>query len=235
MAQNRFAALKADTDVFTTFEGDNTVLMQLVAKSLLTDYKDQFGELDPLGMMGFVAGQVIDTVLERLFARKVAQVVVDAVPSREESADPLQRDYQLTLFRWREEHIVAGLARRLKTWIDRGEDPFEVFIACQDHVVAAGQAHIDRVVLEAFDHAIGRCEDADHAAALDRLCSLHALANVERDRGWFQEHGRISAQRSKAITRAVGKLCYELRAEAEPLVDAFGVPEAVLGPIARDA
>ena len=28
-AANRFAALKADTDVFTTFEGDNTVLLQL--------------------------------------------------------------------------------------------------------------------------------------------------------------------------------------------------------------
>ena len=37
---NRFAALKADTDVFTTFEGDNTILLQLVAKNLLTDYKD---------------------------------------------------------------------------------------------------------------------------------------------------------------------------------------------------
>ena len=32
LAVNRFAALKADTDVFTTFEGDNHVLLQLVAK-----------------------------------------------------------------------------------------------------------------------------------------------------------------------------------------------------------
>src|SRR3954466_11918126 len=44
---NRFAALRADTDVFTTFEGDNTVLLQLCANNLLTDYRDQFGELDP--------------------------------------------------------------------------------------------------------------------------------------------------------------------------------------------
>ena len=35
---NRFDALRADTDVFTTFEGDNHVLLQLVAKGLLTDY-----------------------------------------------------------------------------------------------------------------------------------------------------------------------------------------------------
>ena len=42
LAINRFAALKADSDIFTTFEGDNTVLMQLVAKNLLTDYAAQF-------------------------------------------------------------------------------------------------------------------------------------------------------------------------------------------------
>jgi acyl-CoA oxidase len=30
--QNRIDALKNDTEIYTTFEGDNTVLMQLVAK-----------------------------------------------------------------------------------------------------------------------------------------------------------------------------------------------------------
>ncbi len=37
--------LKADTDVFTTFEGDNTVLLQLVAKGLLTNYQSDFADL----------------------------------------------------------------------------------------------------------------------------------------------------------------------------------------------
>ncbi|MCL4151882.1 UNVERIFIED_CONTAM: hypothetical protein GTU68_041604, partial [Idotea baltica] len=38
LAENEFADLKADTDIFTTFEGDNHVLLQLVAKALLTDF-----------------------------------------------------------------------------------------------------------------------------------------------------------------------------------------------------
>src|SRR3954449_11331835 len=53
LRSSRFAALKADTDVFTTFEGDNTVLLQLTAKNLLTDYKDQVSDLDPLGLAQF--------------------------------------------------------------------------------------------------------------------------------------------------------------------------------------
>ncbi len=36
LAENRLTALRADIDVFTTFEGDNHVLTQLVAKELLT-------------------------------------------------------------------------------------------------------------------------------------------------------------------------------------------------------
>ena len=53
LAENLLPGLKADTDIFTTFEGDNTVLLQLVAKELLTRYRTSFGELDPLGVLRF--------------------------------------------------------------------------------------------------------------------------------------------------------------------------------------
>jgi acyl-CoA oxidase len=52
-------ALKADTDVFTTFEGDNTVLLQLVAKGLLTDYRDNFADLSPLATAWLLTEQVM--------------------------------------------------------------------------------------------------------------------------------------------------------------------------------
>jgi len=41
--------------VFTTFEDDNTVLMMLVTRGLLTDYRDHFGELNPRELVMFVA------------------------------------------------------------------------------------------------------------------------------------------------------------------------------------
>ncbi|MGH3320955.1 MAG: acyl-CoA dehydrogenase [Streptosporangiaceae bacterium] len=233
MAVNRFAALKADTDVFTTFEGDNTVLMQLVAKSLLTDYRDQFGELDPLGMAGFLAGQVAGALAERTAAREIlGRLRDDLVPSREGDTDLLDRDYLLGLFRWREQHVIAGAARRLKRGVDRGDDPFQTFLDCQDHVVATAHAHIDRIVLEAFvgtvEGCADNCTDSVLAPVLGRLCDLYALSKVERDRGWFQEHGRISSTRSKMVTRTVNRLCAELRPHAAALVDAFGIPDAVL-------
>ena len=48
LAENRLIALKADTDGFTTFEGDNHVLTQLVAKELLTAYADDIKGMSPV-------------------------------------------------------------------------------------------------------------------------------------------------------------------------------------------
>jgi acyl-CoA oxidase len=238
---NRFAALKADTDVFTTFEGDNTVLLQLAAKNLLTDYRDEVGELDPLGLASLFAGQVISTIAERTAVRKVLTALAsDLLPGRDARAKPgdeaagrgrgelVDREEQLGLLRWRQEHILQGAARRLKGGIDSGRAPFDVLVDCQDHVVAAARAWVDVVVLEAFADAVERCPDPALKPILDRLCSLYALARVESERGWYQEHGRLTAARSKAVIKAVNTLCAELRPDAGMLVEGFGVPAPTL-------
>ncbi len=46
LAENRLVGLRADLDVYATFEGDNTVLLQLVAKRLLTDVNRRFSKAD---------------------------------------------------------------------------------------------------------------------------------------------------------------------------------------------
>ena len=91
LTENRFGELMADTEVFTTFEGDNTILSQLVAKSLLTGYRDAFGELNAIGTAVFVAGQVWETVAEKSAIRElIGRLTDDLVPSRE-SDDDLRR------------------------------------------------------------------------------------------------------------------------------------------------
>ncbi len=228
MSVNRLAALKADTDVFTTFEGDNTVLMMLVAKGVLTDYKDHFSELDPREMVMFVAGQAAETIVERLSARQLAQVIADAAPGTDDTGDLLDREHQLDLFRWREGHMTASAARRFKRGLDEGHDAFDVFRAVQNHAVNAARAHIERTILEAFAAAIEACEDEGCKQALCLVCDLYALSDVESDRGFFQEHGRLTGARCKAITREVNRLCDDVRAQAGALVDALGIPDEIL-------
>jgi acyl-CoA oxidase len=231
LAVNRFAALKADTDVFTTFEGDNHVLLQLVAKGLLTDYASDFEDLDQLGMVRFVAGLALETVVERTAAHQLLERIKDALPGGDdwdEDAGLLDPTYQLAMLRFREEHTVSGVARRLKRGVDEGSNPGEVFSRVQDHVIAAARAHVERLVLEAFVAKVAGVPPGDLRSALRLLCDLYALSTIERDRAWFIEHGRLTSPRSKAITREVNDLCARIRPLAVDLVDAYGIPAELL-------
>ncbi|MEU5554354.1 acyl-CoA dehydrogenase [Micromonospora sp. NPDC047793] len=229
LAENRLPGLKADTDVFTTFEGDNTVLLQLVAKGLLTGYKDEFGSLDGWGRASFVAEQVREMVLERTAARALIERLVSAVPGRDEEVAVTDRGWQLSVFEDREKHLLDGAVRRLRNGASSKRDrPFDIFNDVQDHVLTVASAHIDRVTLEAFVAGIERTTDPAVAALLSRVCDLYALSVIEAHKGWFLEHGRLTPARAKAITAVVNSLLKELRPQMRTLVDGFAIPEAWL-------
>jgi acyl-CoA oxidase len=225
LTENRLPQLKADSDVFTTFEGDNTVLLQLVAKGLLTSYRDHVGDLDSLGMVLFVADQVAGTIVERTAARALLDRLAAVAPGRDEG-DLRDRSWQRRMFADREEHLLEGVARRLRR-ASRG-DAFEVFNSAQPHLLELARAHVHRLVLEAFVAGVDACEDPAAASLLDAVCDLYALSTIEEERAWYLEHGRLTPGRSKAVTRAVDELCGELRPHARTLVDAFGIPGAWL-------
>jgi acyl-CoA oxidase len=231
LSVNRFDALKADTDVFTTFEGDNHVLLQLVAKGLLTDYASDFEDMDQFGMVRFVAGLAVDTVLEKTNVHKLIERIRDVMPGGDEwdqEAGLLDPHYQLMMLRFREEHMLGGVARRLKRGIDNDMNPGEVFSRVQDHVIGAARANVERLVVEAFVDKVDELPDGDQKVALGLLCDLHALCTIEKDRAWFMEHGRLTSQRSKAITREINDLLRKIRPLAVDFVDAFGVPPEML-------
>ncbi len=71
-------------------------------------------------------------------------------------------------------------------------------------------------------------EPGANREAMNLLCDLFALYAIEQDRGWFMEHGRLSTQRSKAVTAMVNDLFARIRPIAEDLVDAFDIPAEML-------
>ncbi len=246
LSVNRLADLKADTDVFTTFEGDNTVLLQLVAKGMLTNYAEAFHELDALGTVRFGARVLIEAVVERTVGGATLQRLVAAAPGRDSPQALRDRGTLLGLVEDRERHLTETLAARLRG--RESEDPLTTLTQTQDHLVEAARAHVDRVVLEAFVSAVedvgggggrggdgpgGDARDGDGAGdvgpsaagLLARVCDLHALSTVEAHCAWYLEHGRLTPGRSKQVHALVAQACADLRPHAATLVDAFGIPD----------
>ncbi|PBC48965.1 acyl-CoA oxidase [Rhodococcus sp. ACS1] len=229
MAENRLTALKADTDVFTTFEGDNHVLTQLVAKELLTSYADEVRGMSPVEWMRFAATTVSDVVKKRTAAQQIIQTILDTRQDNEEDGSLFNRGTQLTMFEDREQYLLSTAARRLQGAQKREENPFDAFNFVQDHVLHAAQAHIDRIVLEAFVAGIDECEDDEARDLLSDVCDLYALSVIEEDKAWFMEHRQLSVERSKAVQRGINERCRSLRPHAQTLIEGLGVPEALLG------
>lgn len=224
MAENRLIALRADTDVFTTFEGDNHVLTQLVAKELLTAYADDIRSMSPVEWVRFAAGAVSDRVMKRTAAEAIMQRIVDARQDSEEEGSLFNRGTQVNMFEEREEYLLSSVARRLQAK-SKEMSAFEAFNAVQDHVMHAATAHIDRVVLEAFVAGISSCPDPQTRELLDIVCDLYALTVIEEDKAWYIAHRYLSTERAKAVTRGINDRCRALRPYAETLVDGFGIPE----------
>lgn len=224
MAENRLIALKADTDVFTTFEGDNHVLTQLVAKELLTAYADDIKSMSPVEWVRFAANFAGERVLKRTAAETIMQTILDTRQDNEEEGSLFNRGTQVQMFEDREEYMISTVARRLQGK-SREMSEFDAFNAVQDHVLHSAQAHIDRVILEAFVAGIEACPDEEARKILNMVCDLYALTVIEEDKAWFIEHRYISTERAKAVTRGINERCRTLRPYAELLVDGFGIPE----------
>ncbi|MGY2058402.1 acyl-CoA dehydrogenase family protein [Nocardia gipuzkoensis] len=227
LTENRLVTLKADTDVFTTFEGDNVVLTQLVAKELLTAYADEVRDLDALGWVRFAATMAGDVVRKRSGVRQLIQNLKDRGDDPIEEGDLSRRAVQLQLFADREDYLVRTAAHRLRA---RAEDtgPFEAFNNAQDHILAAGAAHIDRLVLEAFIEGIADIEDPEARELADWMCDLFVYTTIEENQAWYIMHRFMSVERAKAIRRGVNELVDRLRPHGLTLVEAMGVPESML-------
>ena len=219
LSENRIDRLKNDTDVYTTFEGDNTVLMQLVAKGRLSEFKKSFSDINLFGMMNYVASLAKTSITEM-------NPVTIRNTDTEHLLDP---EFHLAAFRYRESDILTSGAKRLKKHLDAGMDSFDAFNQTQYHMVNVGFAYVERVILEQFQSGIEKVDDPACKASLTKLCQLFALSQIEKNKGWYLEHDYMTGTKTKAIRKLVNQLCWEVRKEAVPLVKSFRIPEHCLG------
>ncbi|MEM6317681.1 MAG: acyl-CoA dehydrogenase, partial [Bacteroidota bacterium] len=223
LAENRFADLKADSDIFTTFEGDNTVLMQLVAKGVLTTFKESFHNEGMMGVLRF-AGQRFSTSLYEKNPFAIRNTDKEHL---------LDADFHLAAFRYRENYLTYSVGQRLRGLIKSGMNAYDAFLRCQTQLLALANAFVEVKVLEQFVAGVEQAPNQAIKETLRSLCQLYALHTIEGHKGWYLENGYMDGVKTKAIRRMIDSLCKDIRADAKDLVNAYGIPDTLLAaPIA---
>jgi acyl-CoA oxidase len=197
--------------------------MQLVAKSRLTEFRQEFANMNVFTILNYVAEKAKTGITEM-------NPIIVRNTDEEHLLDP---EFQLNAFKYRERDILTSAAKRLKRHIDSGMDSFDAFNVCQHHLVEVGHAYIERIILEKFIEQVEKTTDAGCKAVLKKLCDLFALSQIDLNKGWYLEQGYMEGVKTKAIRKMVNQLCWEIRQDAVPLTDAFKIPESCLAaPIA---
>lgn len=207
LAANRIGPLLNDMNVDTTFEGDNTVLMQQVAKPLLDA------------------------------AAKAGATQAPPPPAVNQADLSMQCVGQLLSWRERmltaglAGEMAAAGAR------GGGEEAVtDAFDAALDRVVLLGWAWTDRFSYEVFC-AEAAAAPASLRPALRLLCQLYGLSRLEAGVECYLAAGALSGEAVKAVHARVNSLCRELGEGggrlAVALCAGFGIPPHLLqAPIA---
>src|SRR5699024_10601234 len=94
IAENQLTGLHQDLDVYATFEGDNTVLLQLVAKRLLSDYTSELKNVDRAGIGRFIAQRAGTLAKRHTPWTRLAQDLSDRGNPRRAFDSMRQSDFQ---------------------------------------------------------------------------------------------------------------------------------------------
>lgn len=241
IAKNRLVGLRADLDIYVTFEGDNNVLLQLVGKRLLTDYAKQFAGGDKAALAKAAASQLGDRV-SRFGLRQMGQSIADLGQMARSVESLRSPEAQRALLADRVETMVSEIAQALREgtknvskrdtqkYAQASEDAFN---AQQHKLIEAARAHAELLQWEAFTDGIEQITDPGSRQVMTWLRDLFGFELIERHAAWYLVQGRISGQRATAVTAYIDRLIGRLSDHALDLVDAFGLsPEMLRAEIA---
>jgi acyl-CoA oxidase len=224
LMENQIADLKGDVDIFTTFEGDNHVLLQLAAKGVLSDFKSEFNSAGFSAVLKLLGSRLSDTI------STINPIYTNNVDKAHLYGSTFHKD----AFNYRTRRLTYTVAMRIRDYIKKGMPSYQAFLKVQTHLLTLGKAYSIELAYKTFLDFTETITDEKNRLLFEKLGVLFALNHLRDDATWYLEQGYISGTKSKAIRNRVERLSTELRPHLDTLVDAFGIPNHCMeAPIAK--
>ncbi len=224
LMENQITDLKGDVDIFTTFEGDNHVLLQLAAKGVLSEFNSEFNSAGFTAVLKFLGARIEDklSTINPVYTNNVDKDHLYSVKFHKHAFD------------YRTRRLTYSIAMRIRDYVKKGIPSYQAFLKVQTHLLTLGKAYSVELAYTTFVDFTDTIKDKKNRLLFQKLGVLYALHELRKDASWYLEQGYISGTKSKALRQRVERLSTELRPHIEVLIDGFGIPEHCMeAPIAK--
>lgn len=203
LQENRIVQLKSDFDVYVTFEGDNTVLLQLVGKRLLTD----FGKKLEHASLG----------------EKIQITTKDTVDRTRFKFSKLEHSHTIhELLKSRVDIMTAHIAHNIYVARKNNLNIDDIFSNNQIDVVELGKAWADLYRFEAFLEVLKTLPRNEQWVPLNNLKKLYGINAIKKHLEWYLSEGLLTGHQAKELENMLKTFYTILRPYAQTFVDAFG-------------
>ena len=217
LAENRIVPLRADFDIYVTFEGDNTVLLQLVGKRLLTEFADSFKTLNNME----AASRIASENLARILKYKMADFTSGAVVR-----NLLEDRYKIMIGEIAHDMLKA---KKAHTSLE------DAFNADQSKLIDAAKAYGEWRKYVAFYNHIRNIDDGASFETLQALQIFFGICVLQDNLAWYMQNRILSAGNGKVLEKVFNKMLKKLRPHVQSFVDCFGFePEHLRAKIIAD-
>ena len=218
--KNQIGELKADLDVFTTFEGDNTVLMQLAAKSLFAQLKQRFksGELS--------VSKVVINNLRKKFRKMSA-------PSQRTNWHDLTVIGDLLLAK--ENGMTLDLAQIMRKKRKQGISTDELMKEYQLDLVSLGSVYAERLTFQSITGKyLSLSRENPQSKLIKTLALSFGLERILRDTSWFFKNHYLNPECHGFAVSTLRNTYPEIAKSSLDIIEAYGIPESnITAPIAK--
>jgi len=192
-----------------TAEGDNSILMQKVAKELMGSVEKKEYKLPEL-----------------------TQCPMRELPNKEKISDV---ETLLNLIKWREISLIKELGKVSYEKMAKGGTFYDVWMKEDNYLVQGlALAFGERVVAEFCTNELRLCPSGVRKV-LDLMVRTYLAHVVLENLSWYLIHGTVNAKAATELKSTYREWIHEIHPQALNIVNAFGIPEHLLtAPIAQN-
>eukprot|EP00455_Lapot_gusevi_P020112 TRINITY_DN2138_c0_g1_i2.p1 TRINITY_DN2138_c0_g1~~TRINITY_DN2138_c0_g1_i2.p1 ORF type:complete len:558 (+),score=197.64 TRINITY_DN2138_c0_g1_i2:239-1675(+) len=213
--KNRIGQLMADADLYTTGEGDNTVLMIQVSRYLLDQYRDQLKKGSFSGLLAHL--QPAKSGVHSWNGKSASDVV-------------RQPDYQQWVLQRVEAIYLKQLHQRMETLTKKDKMTwFDAWNLCLPLIQQLAWAHVHRIIQAEFVTVVkGSPAKGATRRMLSTMCCLYAVQALTRHAAIALAEDVMRKEEVRVLDDVSTHLCLAMHPHARSLVQAFAVPDHLL-------